>query len=579
MGRNIVYSAPTSAGKTLVAELLALKCVLEHQKKVLLILPFVSLAQEKVGTLREVFAPVGVKVGGFMGSQSHPGGLPAVDIAVCTIEKANSMVNRLLEEGRANVLGAVVVDELHMIGDHHRGYLLELLLTKLMYVNRRGKLGSLLTKDEGEPTSLSTTSSIQIIGMSATLPNLDVLARWLDAVLYSTDYRPVPLNEMVKIGRIIYDTDLRKLKELDAGLSDDDEDILAICRERLAEGHSVLIFCPTKSWCEKLAERIAMAPFLRGRLSGSLALDRSGLEGVCEQLRRTQVGLDQILAKSVPSGVAFHHAGLTFDEREIVEGAFRQSLIKILVATSTLSSGVNLPARLVIIRTPIFHQSVLDVLVYKQMVGRAGRKGVDTIGESILICKPSERARVVSLLSSAPTPVQSCLGRAPTSLSKEKMVGKRGGGDNLAALKRAVLEVVASGTALTLADIKSYLSCTLLYTELVEEDKRQRNPSSRLRSPENGPAKSTDVLLNSTLQFLLECELISRREDKQNAGEEDRMKAGSRQCEYYATQFGSATMASTLSPDDALIVFSEFQRARRAFVLENELHIIYLVSH
>lgn len=74
--------------------------------------------------------------------------------------------------------------------------------------------------------------------------------------------------------------------------------------------------------------------------------------------------------------------GLTFDERDVLEGAFRQGLIRILAATSTLSSGVNLPARRVIIRTPTFNGHLLDPLTYKQMAGRAGRKGVDTIGKN-----------------------------------------------------------------------------------------------------------------------------------------------------------------------------------------------------
>lgn len=92
-----------------------------------------------------------------MGSHAPRGGFVSVDIAVCTIEKANSLLNRLLEENKAlSSLGIVVVDEMHMIGDSHRGYLLELFLTKIRYIagcngeteaNRsEGKLLTLNTK-------------------------------------------------------------------------------------------------------------------------------------------------------------------------------------------------------------------------------------------------------------------------------------------------------------------------------------------------------------------------------------------------------------------------------------------------
>ena len=116
-GGNLVYSAPTSAGKTLVAELLMLKRVLETRKKAIFILPYVAVSREKVVSLDAIYGEAGLKIGGFMGSYSHspPGGFAAVDVAVCTIEKANSMINRLVEEKRTGEVACVVIDEMHMV--------------------------------------------------------------------------------------------------------------------------------------------------------------------------------------------------------------------------------------------------------------------------------------------------------------------------------------------------------------------------------------------------------------------------------------------------------------------------------
>ena len=541
-GRNLVYSAPTSAGKTLVAELLCLKCALELRKKVIFVLPFVSIAHEKSNYLQQVLEPSGVKVGGFMGNQSPAGGFASVDIAICTIERANSLVNRLLDEGTSHLLGLVVVDELHMVGDAYRGYLLELLLTKLMYVSKKKAQCSEKDKDV-------SPSSIQLVGMSATLPNLDMLANWLGAQLYRTDYRPVPLKEMVKIGPTLYDTNFSTLQTYNPSdsLPGDEDDILLICRERVSKGHSVLIFCPTKAWCENLSLTLGQAKMVDVDQELSAALS-----SVCEQLRRTQVGLDPSLERCIPNGVAFHHAGLTMEEREIVEGAYRQSFLKVLVATSTLSSGVNLPARLVVIRTPFFQRALIDVLVYKQMVGRAGRKGVDQSGESILICKLNEKSKIVGLLKAAPKPVTSCLNTSPKSKKNE--------GSNMTALKRALLEVISSGTATTPPEIEAYTSCTLLYAEMTSD-----------QSTEVTPVKLHDMV-QETLDYLVQNEFILKRTSQSSP---DKPQEG---VMYYATQLGVATVASSLSPDEALVVLGDLQKARKNFVLENELHIIYLVS-
>lgn len=99
----------------------------------------------------------------------------------------------------------------------------------------------------------------QIIGMSATLPNLHLLAKWLDASLYCTDYRPVPLSENIKVDTRIFDQSLVECGRVPEHLvaPDDADHIIALCLETVLGGHSVLMFCPTKNWCEKVCEMVA----------------------------------------------------------------------------------------------------------------------------------------------------------------------------------------------------------------------------------------------------------------------------------------------------------------------------------
>lgn len=222
---------------------------------------------------------------------------------------------------------------------------------------------------------------------------------------------------------------------------------------------------------------------LRNQLNTVLIME------VLEQLKYCPVGLDQVLRKTISFGIAFHHAGLTMDERDIIEAAFRNNALRILVATSTLSSGVNLPARRVIIRTPMFHGNPIDILSYRQMIGRAGRMGKDSMGESFLICQKNQRNVAKELMTVELKPVESCLEGA----------GK---------LKRAILEVIASGVASTPGDVDLFTKSTLLAVEEEICDNDLSNP------------------ITEAVLFLKENELI--RLQKQDDGTE----------EYVATSLG-----------------------------------------
>ncbi|XP_061390041.1 DNA polymerase theta [Musca vetustissima] len=535
---NLVYSAPTSAGKTLVSEILLLKTVLERGKKVLLILPFISVVREKMFYLQDLLTAAGYRVEGFFGGYTPPGGFDSINVAICTIEKANSIVNKLLEQGKLDEIGTVVVDEVHLISDPGRGYILELLLAKILYMSQKYAL------------------QIQVITMSATLANVQLLQKWLNAELFITDFRPVALNEMIKVGNKIYDNNLKVIRSITEPSVDirepfptipnDSDHVAQLCLETLIEGCSVIVFCPSKDWCENLAIQLAGNIHAIGKQGGEWGiklkaqLNREAIDDVKQQLKDIPTGLDTVLEKTVTYGCAFHHAGLTTEERDIVEASFKSGALKIIVATSTLSSGVNLPARRVLIRSPLFGGKQMSSLTYRQMIGRAGRTGKDTLGESILICTESNARVGKELVMADLKPIYSCLEM-----------------DSNTHLKRALLEVISSGVATTKEDLDNFVKCTLLSAQKQLANDQKEGTDRDLQ----------DECISEALDFLIEYEFV-RLQNNEETNE---------QC-YVATRLGMACLASSMPPTDGLILFAELQKSRRCFVLESELHAVYLVT-
>uniref|UniRef100_A0A1A9VS42 DNA polymerase theta n=1 Tax=Glossina austeni TaxID=7395 RepID=A0A1A9VS42_GLOAU len=583
---NLVYSAPTSAGKTLISEILLLKTVLERNRKVIMILPFISVVREKTFYLQDLLTGAGYRVEGFFGGYIPPGGFESIHVAICTIEKANSIVNRLMEQGKLNEIGTLIVDEVHLISDPGRGYILELLLAKILYMSRKYGL------------------QIQIITMSATLSNIELLKKWLDAELYITNFRPVALKEMIKIGNKIYDCNMKMLRTVAETtvnitepfpcLDGDPDHVAQLCIETLLETCSVIVFCPSKDWCESLALKLAAAIHSLCKLNNEWGerlnsqLKRESIDEMKQQLRDIPTGLlrslypsilyrntylftvlisllkglDSVLEKTITYGCAFHHAGLTTEERDIVETSFKAGTLKIIVATSTLSSGVNLPARRVLIRSPLFGGKQMSSLTYRQMIGRAGRTGKDTLGESILICTESSAHIGRDLIRADLKPLTSCLEL-----------------DSSTHLKRALLEVISSGVATSKSDIDNFVKCTLLSVEKHMHYQEKEN--------DNDYRSDGKEYINDALKFLEEYEFIRAQKLKETQEEF-----------YVATRLGMACLcnlmeheiykgnpfecafflASSMPPTDGLILFAELQKCRRCFVLESELHAVYLVT-
>lgn len=497
-------------------------------------------------------ASSGMRVEGFFGGYHPPGGFDKIDLAVCTIEKANSIVNRLLEQDKLSEIGVIVIDEIHLISDPSRGYILELLLTKILYMCEK------------------FNHKIQIVTMSATLPNVELLRKWLRAEFFHTDFRPIELREMIKIGKNIYDEKMNLIRVVEEKVKDyfpqDTDEVCEIAMETILDNCQLIIFCPSKEWCESLCHNIAKGIY--NMLSKKLPeiekiLDKQRIENLLAQIKGLPTGVDQKLQLALNYGCAFHHAGLTTDERDVVEMGYKAGTLKVIVATSTLASGVNLPARRVIIRTPMFGRKMMSNLTYRQMIGRAGRKGKDVLGESILVCS-NETAKVGKQLVEAPLdPISSCLDS-----------------NNHAHLKRALLEIIASSVAKTKSDLENFVNSTLYcqqnninfyYFQAGDEDlKAILANTSKKKSKEidecEGIDKDNDPL-KSAIDFLLDYDFIRLHVD-----------GDSNEIQFVPTRLGLACLSSSMPPREGFFLFSELQKSQQNFVLESELHSIYLVT-
>ncbi|KRZ60233.1 DNA polymerase theta, partial [Trichinella nativa] len=610
-GANLVYSAPTSAGKTLVAEILLLKRVLQTGRRALFILPFVSVAREKMLYLNSVFRNVGVQVQGYMGTLNPSGGFHSWDVAVCTIEKANGLINRLVEEENVNCLSCVVVDELHIVNENYRGKILELLLTKLIHFNQ--KLQSEFKSDR-----------IQLIAMSATLPNLETCAQWLGAKAFRTYHRPVPLTEYIFHSEQFFTKDGQMLRKLSGNfiLNKDNDNVIGLCLETVVQDSGVLIFCSTKVWCERLASLIADAfkelliqdGWLSIQLKKFIHPDKQA-KYIADFAKATG-NVDSVLKKTLPVAIAFHHAGLTMEEREKLESGFRNGLIKVLVATTTLSSGVNLPAKRVIIRSLWGNPNgpnpalCLNSCTYKQMIGRAGRKGMDSEGMCLRVVLKEIYFTDYALLRMHHLELvmgqKGCilldkhlmcisninkLKKNMRTIFDNCQIPSSHGAHESAGASPSADDKIVSGSGESILICKSN-ELKRAYELIANADMLENNSTLSVTAEKSSSWGLIRTLLENKAEilFFLHCTLSYARQEAVATSEELHENSDLvESCLQYLqendfisvtednilpTQLGCATVGSSMSPDEALYVYKDLKKAKSALVLETDLHLV-----
>ncbi|MFZ3149634.1 MAG: ATP-dependent DNA helicase [Methanothrix sp.] len=356
-GKSMLLAMPTASGKTLLAELTMLKAALQGRRS-LYIVPLRALATEKYDSFKK-FRDLGVSVGISTGDfDKRDERLRKNQIIIATSEKADS----LMRNGASWVrdLAVLVVDEIHLLNDVGRGPTLEMTITKLRHCN----------------------SNLQVIGLSATVANAKEIAAWLKAELVSSDWRPIRLREgIICNGKQVFsdgEVPMHAMKD----------EALALIKDTLSQSAQILIFENSRKNAEASASRLCG---LITADAGTLALSQNILAtGESETAAR--------LASCVSRGVAFHHAGLLSEQRQLVEQGFRDNKIKVIASTPTLAAGLNLPARRVLIKNYKRYEygrgmTPISVIEYRQMAGRAGRPGLDPYGESFLMAKNSSEVQ------------------------------------------------------------------------------------------------------------------------------------------------------------------------------------------
>ncbi|MDF9747160.1 DEAD/DEAH box helicase [Natrinema salsiterrestre] len=368
---NVVASAPTASGKTALAELAICKSLAEGGTA-LFIAPMRALTNEKEDDW-DRFEELDYSVYVVTGERDlNPRRARRADILVMTPEKLDS-ATRKHDSRRYDFVTDIdvcVIDEVHLLDADRRGSVLEVTISRLRRL-----------------------CDPRIVALSATMPNIGDVAAWLDAPEETTfefgeEYRPVELNAGVRTYTHGDNSFADKYRRLYRALD--------LAEPHLREDGQSLVFVSSRQDTVQAAKKARDEIAERDIPMGA----RGDYDFHTESKDEID---DATLRKSVLDGVAFHHAGLSKNDRDLVEEWFKEGHIELLFSTSTLAWGVNLPARCVVIRDTKHHDplegevdmSPLDVL---QMLGRAGRPGYDDVGYGWVVCDNAEADKYRRLL-------------------------------------------------------------------------------------------------------------------------------------------------------------------------------------
>lgn len=387
---NILLCAPTGAGKTNVAMLATLRALSHFRNsemgkidltnvKIVYIAPLKALVQEQVREFQRRLEYLGISVSELTGDANlSKQEMLNTNILVATPEKWDIITRKKVENPIVNMVNLVIIDEIHLLHDK-RGPVIESIVARSLRSNYAFQVP-------------------RIIGLSATLPNYDDVAKFLKVPKkglfhFDASFRPCPLSQ-----QFCGITEKGSIKNLNAQNIACYDKVL----ESVLEGHQVIVFVHSRKDTLRTASWLKEQFILNNHTDKLIKREKGGKEILISESNNIQSkGLKEVLKM----GIGIHHAGLPRSDRSLNEDLFADGLLRVLVSTATLAWGVNLPAHTVIIKgTNIYSPekgtwiplSSQDML---QMLGRAGRPRYDNYGEGIIITNQEDIQYYLAVLN------------------------------------------------------------------------------------------------------------------------------------------------------------------------------------
>jgi ATP-dependent RNA helicase HelY len=414
-GRSVLVAAPTGAGKTVVAEFAVFLAMRQAREKVFYTTPMKALSNQKFNEFVDEYGPEAV--GLLTGDTNINSG---ARIVVMTTEVLRNML--YADSDLLTDLAYVVLDEVHFLADRFRGAVWEEVIIHL-------------------------PRAVRMVSLSATVSNAEEFGDWLQAVRGDTDVivsedRPVPLEQHVLVrtkfvdlfdssgdaatnrvnpelvelaragGRSIQSRSKRGGRGWDRGSyhrpASRESRMSREAVVELLDGKNLLpaiFFVFSRVGCDQAVRQV-----LRSGIRLTEAHERAEIRRITEARMRTMPDDDLAVLgywewlEGLERGVAAHHAGMLPAFKEVVEELFQAKLVKAVFATETLALGINMPARTVVLEKLEKFNGEARVPVtpgeYTQLTGRAGRRGIDVEGHSLIQWQEGLDPQAVASLAS-----------------------------------------------------------------------------------------------------------------------------------------------------------------------------------